>query len=305
MRDTVVTVGSFDGLHLGHRAVLAEIAERARRTGRRSLVLTFVPHPLEVVNPAAAPPRLTLDDERRELLAQSPVDAVAFLPFTRELSQYTPEAFVDLLLGRFGLRELVIGHDHGFGRGRSGDERLLQALGAARGFTVDVVPAIRVDGREVSSTLIRRAIAGGDLDTAARHLGRPYAMIGDVIRGEGRGRTLGFPTVNVAVPDRRKLLPPDGVYAVRVEWAAGRSGAMMHMGPRPTFGDARPTLEAHLFDAAPDLYGSSVKVSWIARLRDVRAFPGPEALRAQLRHDRAAALAALGVPPARATDYTC
>lgn len=301
MRDTVVTVGSFDGLHLGHRAVLAEIADRAGRTGRRSLVLTFVPHPLEVVNPAAAPPRLTLDDERRELLAQSPVDAVAFLPFTRELSQYSPEAFVDLLLERFGLRELVIGHDHGFGRGRSGDEHLLQALGAARGFTVDVVPAIRVDGREVSSTLIRRAVAGGDLGTAARHLGRPYAMIGDVIRGEGRGRTLGFPTVNIAVPDRRKLLPPDGVYAVRVEWAGGRSGAMMHMGPRPTFGDTRATLEAHLFDAAPDLYGAAVKVSWIARLRDVRAFPGPDALRAQLQQDRTAALAALGVPPTRAT----
>jgi riboflavin kinase / FMN adenylyltransferase len=301
MRDTVVTVGSFDGLHLGHRAVLEEIAERARRTGRRSLALTFVPHPLEVVNPAAAPPRLTLDDERRELFAQSPVDAVAFLPFTRELSQYTPEAFVDLLLERFGLRELVIGHDHGFGRGRSGDERLLQALGAARGFTVDVVPAIRVDGREVSSTLIRRAVAGGDLSTAARHLGRPYSMIGDIVRGEGRGRTLGFPTVNIAVPDHRKLLPPNGVYAVRVEWASGRSGAMMHMGPRPTFGDSRSSLEANLFDAAPDLYGASVKVAWIARLRDVRTFAGADALRAQLHLDREAALGALGVPPTRAT----
>jgi len=127
-------------------------------------------------------------------------------------------------------------------------------------------------------------------------------MIGDVVRGEGRGRTLGFPTVNIAVPDRRKLLPPDGVYAVRVEWAGGRSDAMMHMGPRPTFGDARATLEAHLFDTAPDLYGTRIKVSWIARLRDVRAFPGPDALRAQLHQDRAAALAVLAVPRTRATD---
>jgi riboflavin kinase / FMN adenylyltransferase len=299
--DTVLTVGSFDGLHLGHQAVLAEIAGRARRTDRRSMVVTFVPHPLEVVNPPAAPPRLTLDDERRELFALSSVDAVAFLPFTRTLSQYQPEEFVDLLLRRFGMRELVIGHDHGFGRGRSGDERLLQALGADRGFSVDVVSAVSVDGRDVSSTLVRRAIAGGDLDTAARHLGRPYSMVGDVVRGEGRGRTLGFPTVNVEVPDRRKLLPPDGVYAVRVEWDGGRSGAMMHMGPRPTFGDTRPTVEAHLFAETPDLYGRSVKITWLGRLRDVRAFPSPEALRAQLVLDREAALAMPGVPSGPAT----
>lgn len=302
MDDTVLTVGSFDGLHLGHRAVLTEIAERAARTRRRSLVVTFVPHPLEVVNPHAAPPRLTMDDERRELFAQSPVDAVAFLPFTRLLSQYSPEDFVELLLARFGMRELVIGYDHGFGRGRAGDERLLRTLGAARGFSVDVVGAIRVDGREVSSTLIRRAIAGGDLATATRHLGRPYAMIGEVVRGEGRGRTLGFPTINIEVPDRRKLLPPDGVYAVRVEWAGGQSGAMMHMGPRPTFGDTRSVLEAHLFATAPDLYGAEVKVSWISRLRDVRTFSGPEALRTQLLVDREAALRTLAVPSDGATD---
>jgi riboflavin kinase/FMN adenylyltransferase len=300
-RETILTVGSFDGLHLGHRAVLAEIAERARRSGRRSLVVTFVPHPLEVVNPQAAPPRLTLDDERRELFAQSPVDAVAFLPFTRTLSQYTPEEFVELLLARFGMRELVIGHDHGFGRGRSGDEHLLQTLGETGGFTVDVVPAVGVEGRTVSSTLIRRAIAGGDLETAARHLGRAYGMIGDVVRGEGRGRTLGFPTINVEVPDRRKLLPPNGVYAVWVEWDGGRSGAMMHMGPRPTFGDTRPTLEAHLFAEAPDLYGRSVKITWLRRLRDVQAFPSPDALRTQLAADREAALATLGVPSGKPT----
>ncbi|MDH5197801.1 MAG: bifunctional riboflavin kinase/FAD synthetase, partial [Gemmatimonadota bacterium] len=186
-------------------------------------------------------------------------------------------------------------------RGRSGDEHLLQTLGETRGFTVDVVPAVAVEGRTVSSTLIRRAIAGGDLETAARQLGRRYAMIGDVVRGEGRGRTLGFPTINVEVPDRRKLLPPNGVYAVHVEWDGGRSGAMMHMGPRPTFSDDRGTVEAHLFDQAPDLYGRSVKVTWLRRLRDVRAFANPEALRTQLALDRQAALASLGVPPGQST----
>lgn len=301
MPESVCTVGSFDGLHLGHRAVLTEIAARARRARRRSVVVTFVPHPLEVVNPHAAPLRLTLEDERRELFAQSPVDVVAFLPFTRLLSQYTPEAFVELLLARFAMRELVIGHDHGFGRGRTGDEHLLQTLGTTRGFTVDVVPAVSVDGRDVSSTLIRRAIAGGDLATATRHLGRPYSMVGEVVRGEGRGRALGFPTINVEVADRRKLLPPDGVYAVRVEWSGGRSGAMMHMGPRPTFGDTRSTMEAHLFDDTSDLYGRQVKVTWVRRLRDVQAFPDAGTLRAQLTTDRDAALATLAVPPAQAT----
>jgi riboflavin kinase / FMN adenylyltransferase len=296
---TVVTVGSFDGLHLGHRAVLEEIAARARRTGRKSLAVTFTPHPLEVVNPQAAPPLLTLDDERRELFAQSPVDAVVFLPFTRELSHYPPEAFVRLLLDRFALVELVIGHDHGFGRGRTGDMRLLQQLGGELGFAVDVVQAVTVDGREVSSTLIRRALAGGDLDTAARHLGRRYSMTGTVVHGAARGRELGYPTINVAGPDGRKLLPPDGVYAVRVEWAGGAADGMMHIGPRPTFGDAARSLEVHLFDDGGDLYGVTVKITWVARLRDVTNFASGEALRRQLARDLEAARRALAVPPGR------
>jgi riboflavin kinase/FMN adenylyltransferase len=297
--ETVVTVGSFDGLHRGHRGVLEEIAERARRTQRRSIVVTFAPHPLEVVNPQAAPLLLTLDDERRELFAQSPVDAVAFLPFTRTLSRYSPEEFVRLLLERFQLRELVIGHDHGFGRGRAGDVNLLKEQGARLGFGVDVVPAVMVDGREVSSTLIRRAVAGGDLATAARHLGRRYSMTGTVLRGAGRGRGLGYPTINVDVPDRRKLLPPDGVYAVQVEWDRGAAPGMMHMGPRPTYGEADRSLEVHLFGIDADLYGRLVKVTWVARLRDILHLSGPEALRRQLDRDREAALLALGVPSPR------
>lgn len=299
MKDTVITVGSFDGVHLGHRAVLEEIAERARRSGRRSLLVTFEPHPLEVVNPQAAPPLLTLADERREVLAQSELDTVVFLPFTRTLSQYRPEEFVQLLLERYGLAELVIGHDHGFGRGRAGDEHLLRRLGGERGFAVDVVEPVIVEGHEVSSTLIRRAVAGGDLETARHLLGRPYAMTGVVVPGAGRGRDLGYRTINLTRPDRRKLLPPDGVYAVRAEWRDGAAGAMMHLGPRPTFDEAERTIEAHLFDtpAGTDLYGQTVKIAWLARLRDVAAFPTAEALRAQLARDDTAARAALaGVP---------
>ena len=290
---TVATVGGFDGVHLGHHRVLDEIALRARRSARRSVLVTFEPHPLEVVNPGAAPPLLTLPAERREVLAQSNLDVVVFLRFTEELSHYTPEEFVHLLLRRFDIRELVIGEDHGFGRGRAGDVAVLQRLGAALGFAVDVVPPVIVDGRAVSSSLIRRAVAGGDLDAARRLLGRPYSLTAPVVPGAGRGRSVGYRTVNLRLPDRRKLLPPDGVYAVRAEWATGAAGGMMHLGPRPTFDDRRRSLEVHLFDVDADLYGAEVKVAWIARLRDVMSFPSVAALRRQLDSDFVAARAAL------------
>lgn len=290
---SVITVGTFDGVHLGHHRVLEEIAERARRSGHRSLLVTFEPHPLEIVNPPAAPPLLTLAHERREVLAQSQLDTVVFMPFTRQLSQMSAEEFVRLLLRRYHLRELVIGFDHGMGRGRAGDVGVLRELGRRLHFSVDVVDAVVVDGRCVSSTTIRRAVAGGDLARAARFLGRPYSLVAPVVPGAGRGRTIGYRTINLEPPDHRKLLPPDGVYAVRVEWPGGTSGGMMHQGPRPTFGDARRSLEVHLFDQVPDLYGRLVKLYWVSRLREVQAFPSAEALKRQLDNDFAAARAAL------------
>jgi len=292
---TVVTVGTFDGVHLGHRAVLEEIARRARASGRTSVLVTFEPHPLEVVNPQAAPLLLTLPDEKRMALAQSAVDRVAFVPFTPELRSYAPERFVrDVLEARFHIAELVIGHDHGFGRARAGDEDLLRRIGAEDGFAVDVVEAVLLpDGRPISSTLIRRAVAGGDLDTAAKALGRPYSVSGVVERGAGRGRSIGIPTMNLAPPNPRKLLPPDGVYACAVSTRGGTFGAMANLGPRPTFREAGRTLEAHLFGVADERYGEPVTVEFVRRLRDVMKFESVEALRAQLDRDREAALAAL------------
>jgi riboflavin kinase/FMN adenylyltransferase len=292
--DTIVTVGTFDGVHRGHQAVLAEIARRAGAQGLASLLVTFEPHPLEVVNPAAAPKLLTLRPEKRELLAQSEVDRLVELPFTPELARLEPEAFVrDVLRARFAMRELVLGFDHGFGRGRSGDVALLRRLGERDGFAVDVVDAVMDGGHAISSTLIRTAVAHGNLDSAARWLGRPYALQGVVERGAGRGRTIGVPTANLAAPDPRKLLPPDGVYAVRVTWRGRRFGGMMNQGPRPTFGLHARTLEVHLFDFAGELYGETITLEWVRRLRDVRAFPDRAALVAQLAADRAAALASL------------
>jgi riboflavin kinase/FMN adenylyltransferase len=257
------------------------------------VLVTFEPHPLAIVNPQAAPPLLTLPEERHEILAQSDLDLLAVLEFTRELSQYSPEQFVELLLQRFDMRELVIGYDHGFGRGRAGDVDLLRQLGAARGFGVDVVEAVTVDGRTVSSTGVRRAVAGGDLSLAERFLGRRYSLLSQVVRGAGRGREIGYRTINLTPPDARKLLPPEGVYAVWVEWPVGAAGGMMHQGPRPTFGEPERSLEIHLLDTSVDLYGTHVKVSWVERLRDVMRFPSAEALKAQLGKDFSAARAAL------------
>jgi riboflavin kinase/FMN adenylyltransferase len=291
---TVVTVGSFDGVHRGHEAVLKEIGDRARVAGRRSVLVTFDPHPMEVVNPAAAPQVLTTGPERREILAQTGLDYAVLLRFDRALASMSPEQFVrEILVRGCGIRELVIGHDHGFGRGRQGDVELLSRLGAELGFAVDVVPALEVDGHVVSSTLVRRAVAGGDLALATRLLGRRYYATGQVVPGDGRGKTVGVPTANLGgIPDR-KLLPPDGVYAVRVEWRGGRADGMMNQGGKPTFRQAERSLEVHLFEHAGSLYGEWLKVEWVARLRDVQRFPSLDALRTQLERDRSSARAAL------------
>jgi riboflavin kinase/FMN adenylyltransferase len=293
---TVITVGTFDGVHLGHQRVLEEIAERARVAGRRSVLVTFEPHPLEIVNPQAAPPRLTVGAERHEILAQSELDAVAFIEFDRALSKCSPEEFVRLLVDRFNVKELVIGYDHGFGKGRAGNVDLLRVLGGKMGFAVDVVAEVDYDSRPVSSTRVRREVAGGDLDSAKQLLGRHYSMIAQVIPGAGRGRHLGYRTINLRVESQQKLLPPNGVYAVYVEWAGGSSAGMMHQGPRPTFGEAERSLEVHLLDASEELYGQEVKVSWVQRLRDVTKFDSPEELVRQLEKDYLAARSALTGP---------
>jgi riboflavin kinase/FMN adenylyltransferase len=295
---TVVTVGSFDGVHLGHQAVLAEVARRARAAGRASVLVTFEPHPLAVINPQAAPPLLTTGPERQEILALTPVDYALILRFDRALAALSPEAFVqDVLLARCGMRDLVFGYDHGFGRNRSGDVETLRRLGAELGFAVDAVPPADVEGEPVSSGRIRRAVAGGDLRTAARLLGRPYTVSARVTTGERRGRLLGVPTINLGDIPADKLLPPDGVYAVWVEWRGGRAGGMMNQGSRPTFNDGRRVLEAHLFGFDGDLYGEWVRVEWVERLRDVRRFTGVEQLQEQLRRDRARAEAILAGGP--------
>jgi riboflavin kinase / FMN adenylyltransferase len=287
VKDTVITVGTFDGVHRGHRDVIERLVARAHLLKIPSVLVTFEPHPLEVVNPAAAPLLLTTHDEKQEVIAETGLDYLAVVPFTAELAAYSAEDFVEGILRRcFRMRELLIGYDHGFGRQRAGNVEVLRTLGERDGFRVEVVePVSTADGHSVSSTSIRRAVAGGDLDRAEASLGRLYSVSGRVVEGAQRGRTIGFPTVNLGAPPHRKLLPPEGVYAVRVQTPAGPVGGMMNLGPRPTFGDSATSLEAHLFDTSGNFYGSHIRIDFVARLRETRKFASAEQLTAQLRHD--------------------
>lgn len=292
---TFVTVGTFDGVHRGHLDVIARLVDRAKSAVLPSLVVSFDPHPLEVVNPAAAPQLLTTSEEKLEVLAETGIDYFALLPFTHDLATYSAEDFVDRILrGRFRMKKLLIGYDHGFGHRRAGNVGVLRQLGAQRGFDVEVVDAVSLgDGQHVSSTTIRRAIAGGDLERAAEGLGRLYSVSGKVVAGSSRGKSLGFATINLAHPGSRKLLPPEGVYAVMVQTPLGRFGGMMNLGPRPTFGDPTITLEAHLFEVEANFYGARVRIDFVSFLRETRRFDQASDLVHQLGKDREKALFAL------------
>lgn len=303
MTGTVATVGTFDGIHRGHQAVLAEVVRCARARQLDSLLVTFDPHPLEVVNPSAVPRLLTLPDEKRALATALGIHRVEIVPFTPELARLEPEEFVrDVLRSRYAMQALVLGYDHGFGRGRTGDVEFVRRLASQDGFAMDVVGAVADAGQAISSSLIRTAVAHGDLESAERGLGRRYSLQGRVERGAGRGRTIGVPTINLTSPDPRKLLPPDGVYAVWVEIHGQRAtggvqryGGVMNQGPRPTFGVHSRGLEAHLFDFGSDVYDQVVTIEWVRWLREVRTFPSRQALVDQIERDAAAARAALNM----------
>lgn len=291
---SVLTVGTFDGVHLGHREILNDLNACVERAGLPGVVVTFTPHPLAVVNPAAAPRLLTPGSERLAELASgiAPSHAVV-IPFSAALAGLSPEQFVRLLVDRYAMRELVIGYDHGLGRGRQGDVPALRALGDKLGFSVHVVPAKHDSrGAAISSSAIRRAIAYGDLEAGRAMLGRPYSLLGVVVPGTTRGRSIGIPTINLDLP-MEKLLPPDGVYAVRVSAAKGAFGGMMNLGRRPTFGEGERIPEIHMFDASGDWYGDSVTVEFVRRLRDTVRFAGVKELTEQLSRDAQSARVAL------------
>jgi riboflavin kinase / FMN adenylyltransferase len=285
---SAVALGTFDGVHLGHRAILGTALARAREVGIEAVACTFDPHPMEVLQPDRAPTAITPLDERLRLIGETGVDAVVVLAFTRELAAVEPEAFVkDVLLDRLRAREVVVGYNHSFGRGARGDARLLEALAGRLGFRAHVVPPMTVDGTAVSSTGIRAALQRGDVAAAARSLGRPYAIEGTVTSGAGRGRTLGFPTANIA-PDRT-LLIARGVYRGLVSLEGKAHTAVVNVGVRPTFSETTLAVEAHLLDFTGDLYGRQVRLEFVDRLRDEMRFASVEDLKAQVARDIAAA----------------
>jgi riboflavin kinase/FMN adenylyltransferase len=285
-RGTVATVGTFDGIHLGHWAVLEEIRDRAETTGRRSVLVTFDPHPLSIVRPEQAPLLLTTPVEKKEILAESGLEYAVFLSFTEALSRYEPRRFVEeILLDRLAVEELVVGYDHGFGRDRAGGPEALETMGRELGFRVDVVPPIVAEGAAVSSSRIRTLLLEGCVREARACLGRPYSIRGIVVRGDGRGRGLGFPTANLRVSERDKLVPPAGIYAVRGVLKSGAYTGALHLGPRPTFKGSPPTIELHLLDFERDIYGEEVRVDFVEHLRNIEPFSTVEALVQQIRSD--------------------
>jgi riboflavin kinase/FMN adenylyltransferase len=284
----VAAIGGFDGIHLGHRALIARARALAQRDGLRSMVLSFEPLPKEFFAPEAPPGRLTNFRERWRLLEQGGPDVFCVLRFEAALRELRAEAFARMLLAG-GVKTVVIGHDFRAGYRGEASAAWFQREGPGLGLSVDVLEPVMHAGRRIGSGVIRDALAAGDLDLAARLLGRPYAMRGRVIAGDRLGRTLGFPTANLRLARRRA--PLDGIFAVRV-WGitAGTAlGGVASLGTRPTVGGRVPLLEAHVFDYAGSLYGREIEVQFVARLRDEMHFEDVNAMVAQMQRDAAAA----------------
>ncbi|MDH7515491.1 MAG: bifunctional riboflavin kinase/FAD synthetase [Bacteroidota bacterium] len=286
---SVVTLGTFDGIHRGHRLIIESVCDEARRNALRSVLVTFDPHPREVLrHDGERIYLLTTLEERLRILNETPLDLCIVLAFTRDLSLLeADEFFHQVLVERIGARHLVVGSDHAFGKGRRGRIEQLLALGAESGVVVTAVPELVLPGGPVSSTAIRRALHAGDMRTAWEFLGRPYTLSGVVQRGEGLGRRIGFPTANIRIASERKLVPLDGVYAARVRTPDGIDrAAMVNIGRRPTVSDDDTrSVEAHILDFDGDLYGACLEAALMERLRDTIRFPSVEELARKLAED--------------------
>jgi riboflavin kinase / FMN adenylyltransferase len=283
-RPTHLAIGVFDGVHLGHRALIAHLARGARQEKAAALAATFDPLPIQALAPGAPASALSDIADRVRLLREAGADAVAVFRFDESFAQLSADEFLDRVRGACDVRRIVVGPDFHFGRRAEGDVEKLRARGQRDGFTVDVVTPIQMDGAIVSSTRIRNLLLGGDVESAARLLGRPYTLRGRVVHGAKRGRALGFPTINLALPKER-LLPRDGIYAMWAELGEGRFKAAASLGIRPTFGGGERVLEAYLLDFSGEVYGEEVEVAFVKRLRDEIAFASAAELSAQIARD--------------------
>ena len=285
LANVVVTVGAFDGIHVGHAAVLETVREEARVRGGTSVVVTFSPHPRKVIEGAAAPPLLTSSEEKAWRIQALGIDVLAVVPFTEAVRRLSPEAFVrSYLVEKLKAQTVIVGYDHGFGKDRSGGFETMQRLGGCYGFEVRSVPPTLVDGAPVSSTRVRSLVQEGDFDSLYPLLGGGYPIIGSVVKGDRRGRTLGFPTANLAFDAREKLLPPAGVYAAWV-FLPEPHRAVLNFGLRPTFNGLSKTFEVHVLDFEGDLYGRTLKLEVCHRIRAEAKFESLDALTRQIQTD--------------------
>lgn len=286
----VLALGNFDGVHLGHQAIFRQVVTRAQALGGTSMVFTFEPHPARVLSPEHAPPLLTTFEQKMRLIEALGIRVALRVRFTDTFARQQPEAFIrDVLVDQIGIRHLVVGHDCRFGHRRAGTAELLQETADLYGYQVTVVPPITEAGMTVSSSNIRQLVTQGQVEEAKRLLGRYYAVEGAVVKGFQRGRTIGFPTANV--DSTNDIIPQIGVYAVRVEWQEKRYGGVANVGYNPTFANQTLSVEAHLFDFEADLYGESIRVEFLSKIRDERKFASVDELTTQIARDAATARA--------------
>ncbi len=283
-RNSVVTLGNFDGIHLGHQELIRMIIRRSREIGGTSIVITFRPHPLKVLAPERCPALISIYEEKIRLIEDLGIDVLVKIPFSLEFAKMTPRDFAGNVLAHLlGSREVFVGYNYRFGRGREGNIDSLRRFGAEFGFSVREVEQVSLDGEEVSSTRIRTLLSEGEVEHASRLLGRRYAITGVVIKGDGRGKTLGFPTANIA--PKHQIVPADGVYAVRVLVREKTYDGIVNIGIRPTFDTGCRTIETHIFDFDEDVYGEEITVTFFGKIRDEMKFNSKEALIHQVGND--------------------
>ncbi len=284
---SVVTVGTFDGLHVAHMKILRDLVGKAKALGGRSVLITFKPHPQEVVGRGKVELLMT-EEERAQLISEAGIDEICMLKFDRDFSMVTAEDFlVKFVCEKIGMRELVLGYNHRFGRGAEGSVEFARRVGKRIGFDVDFIDAVFIDDEIVSSSAIRRLLRKGDLQLANKMLGRSFAFEGFVIRGDGRGRTLGYPTANLRLVDERLLIPAFGVYIVEVQVEGSKFPGLASIGVRPTFEDGGiPIVEVWISEFDRDIYGKKIRVSFVHRLREEKKFDSADQLITQMDEDK-------------------
>lgn len=287
----VVTSGTFDGVHIGHQRILQRLNEIAKNNNGETVLLTYWPHPRLVLYPDQSLYLLSSIEEKSNLLAQMHIDHFVIIPFTEQFSIMSSEEFIrDILVERIGTKKLVIGYDHKFGKNRSGSFEELQKDGPIYGFDVEEIPKQMIENNGVSSTKIRRALTEGIIETANEYLGQPYCIHGIVIEGDKIGRTMDFPTANIDVTFKNKLIPAQGIYAVKVVIDSSRYNGMLNIGFRPTFGGTQKRIEVHIFDFGREIYGKHIRIEFYHKIRSEIRFENIGALKSQLEQDKQAAL---------------